>query len=298
MFRILLAPTNLGLKPTGVERLGDALLEHGLAPALGAHVVGRVEPRDAWRPERDPATGLLNAQAIAWHVRELAEAVEHHARHGVPVVLGGDDTVLVGALLGMRRLGRFGLLFLDAHVDFLPPDLGSTGEASDSDLALVTGHGPAPLADIDGLGPLVRPADVLAVGRRDHENAPDEESQAWAASGICGFDLQQLRRHGVERTLAEGARRWAATDGVWIHLDCDAFDDALVPAVDWRVPGGLSPDEIAALIGGVAREGRLAGMSVSIYNPALDPDGRAAQVIVETLAHGLRAHLPHDAYHA
>ena len=55
-------------------------------------------------------------------------------------MLGGDDTVLFGNLLALRRRGRYGLVFLDAHYDFYLPEQ-STGQASDSDLALATGVG-------------------------------------------------------------------------------------------------------------------------------------------------------------
>ena len=71
-----------------------------------------------------------------------------------PVVLGGDCSVLLGALLARRRRGRCGLVFLDAHADFYQPEAEPAGELASMELALATGHGPAVLADLDGLRPL------------------------------------------------------------------------------------------------------------------------------------------------
>lgn len=47
---ILKAPSILGLRPAGVERLPGALLDAGLAEALAADRAGRVAPEDAYVP--------------------------------------------------------------------------------------------------------------------------------------------------------------------------------------------------------------------------------------------------------
>ena len=43
-YAIIEAPSVLGLKPTGVESLPEALLRHGLAERLGARRAGRSSP--------------------------------------------------------------------------------------------------------------------------------------------------------------------------------------------------------------------------------------------------------------
>jgi arginase len=44
-YAIVEAPSILGLKPTGVDRLPAALLQHGLADELHARRAGRVAPK-------------------------------------------------------------------------------------------------------------------------------------------------------------------------------------------------------------------------------------------------------------
>jgi hypothetical protein len=58
-YAIIEAPSVLGLFPGGVERLPAALLDAGLADALGARRAGLVPP-PPYDPVRDPETGLLN----------------------------------------------------------------------------------------------------------------------------------------------------------------------------------------------------------------------------------------------
>ncbi len=281
---VLQAPTHLGLRSSGVALAGDVLLEGGLATRLGAAVVGRVEAAPSWT--RDPATGLCNGPEVAAHARRLADALVPLLEGGaVPLVLGGDDSVLVGAALALRRLGRHGLLFLDAHVDFTPPTASPTGELSDTDLAIVTGHGPPVVGDIEGLAPYFVPDDVVALGRRDFD--AEAEDRAFAASGIRAFDLPAIRRGGLDTAVDRALDGVAGTAGVWIHLDCDVFADDVVPAVDYRTPGGLLPGEVATVLRRTRERAHLLGITVTIYNPTLDPDRSAARAIVDALVGGL-----------
>ena len=63
-------------------------------------------------------------------------------RGGFPLVLGGTTACCLATFSPCGGRGRYGLVFLDAHYDFYLPEQSPTGQASDSDLALVTGRGP------------------------------------------------------------------------------------------------------------------------------------------------------------
>jgi arginase len=52
-FAVIDAPSVLGLKPTGVEHLPEALKTAGLLAGLNAEYAGRVEP-PPYNPRRDP----------------------------------------------------------------------------------------------------------------------------------------------------------------------------------------------------------------------------------------------------
>jgi hypothetical protein len=68
------APSVLGLRPTGVETLPDALLKAGLATRLRARRAGRVEP-PPYDDRRDPETLMLNSNGIAEYTSKLADAI-------------------------------------------------------------------------------------------------------------------------------------------------------------------------------------------------------------------------------
>jgi arginase len=287
-YAILEAPSTLGLATDGVEGLPDRLLALGLTERIRARRAGRlaVPSKD---PTPDPETGTLNAQAIAAWSPGLADAVEAVLDAGeFPVVLGGDCTILLGSMLALRRRGRHGLFFIDGNADFFQPEAEPNGEGASMDLAFATGHGPALLTDIEGRSPLVRAEDAVAFAFRDHEDQAEFGSQPLPPE-LRAWDLHAVRRMGVEdaaRAAVDHLTR-AELDGFFIHLDADCLDDAIMPAVDFRVPGGLSWDELEAVLRIVLASGKAVGLEVAIYNPRLDEDGSAGRGLADVLAAAL-----------
>jgi arginase len=288
-YAVIEAPSVLGLFPRGVERLPDALLDAGLADALDARRAGRVEP-PPYDPRRDPGTGLLNPTGLRDYAHRLADTTGD-ALDGdeVPIVLGGDCSILLGNLLALSRRGRHGLLFLDGHADFYQPEAEPNGEAASMDLALATGRGPSVVTDLDGRGALVRDEDVVVLGRRDAEEAEEAGSQRIEDTAIAIIDLATVRDRGVERAVGDALERVVRPelDGFWIHVDCDVLDDAVMPAVDYRLPGGLSWDELETVLAAAIATGRAVGLELTIFNPALDTDGVIVRTLVARLGRAL-----------
>lgn len=276
---ILDAPSDLGLRRTGVDGLPDALRAAGLLEGLAdVRYAGRLAvPR--YVPLRDARSGVLNPDGIRSFSLLLAERVGFSLDLGrFPLVLGGDCSILLGPALALRRRGRYGLFFIDGHADFYSPDSEPGGELASMDLAVVTGREPARLADIDGLRPLVREEDVVVFGTRDAADAAEHGSPDVRETGMHVHDLDAVHRLGAgaaaRRGLAElGAR---GLDGFWIHLDADVLDDEVMPAVDYRMPGGLKADELREALEVLLASPGAVGMEVTIYNPTFDDDQRSA----------------------
>ncbi len=292
-YAILEAPSALGLTANGVEALPDRLLELGLADRIHARHAGRltVPPKD---PKLDPATLTLNANAIAAWSPDLADAVETVLDAGeFPVVLGGDCTIVLGSMLALRRRGRYGLFFIDGHADFFQPEAEPNGEGASMDLAFVTGHGPALLTDLEGRRPLVRPRDAVAFAFRDHEDQAKFGSQPLPAE-LPAYDLHAVRRMGVEAAARAAVSHLtrAELDGFFIHLDADCLDDAIMPAVDFRMPDGLSWNELSTALRIALASGKAVGLEVAVYNPRLDEDGGAGRGLADVLAEALGTAAP------
>jgi arginase len=288
-FAVIDAPSILGLRPTGVELLPDALKAAGLLAELHAEYAGRVEPLP-YNPRRDSETLILNPDGLRSYSLELATTVSRVLQQGkFPLVLGGDCSNIVGIMLALRRAGRYGLFFIDGHADFYQPEAEPTGEVASMDLAIVTGRGPDVIADIDGLKPLVRDEDVVAFGFRDAEQQREYGSQDIRETGIHAYDLEQVRTLGVTAAADQALRTLQANqmDGFWIHLDADVLDDEIMPAVDYRLEGGLGWDELSTLLRRLIESGQAVGMNIGIFNPRLDGDGSIARQLARCLVAGL-----------
>lgn len=292
---IIQAPSVLGLRPSGVEDLPAALLGAGLRDRLGTLEGGRVDP-PAYDPRRDADTGVLNPRRIAQYSVSLADLVgDVLARGCFPVVLGGDCSILLGNLLALRRRGRYGLLFVDGHTDFYQPQAEPNGQAASMDLALATGHGPQVLTDIEGHRPLVRDDDVVAFGFRDAVESAQAGMQPLPPR-LRTIDLDGVREAGAAAAARQAVAWLSAGDnaGYWVHLDVDVLDDAVMPAVDYRLPGGLTWAELETVLS-TAMSGRKAvGLDVTIFNPRLDPEGTIAARLTECLHRGLSVLTDHD----
>ena len=277
--------------PKGVETLPDALLAEGLGARLEARRAGRVEPPQ-YDHRRDPETMLLNPRGIADYSVTLADVVEHVIDTGeFPVVLGGDCSIVLGCLLALRRRGRHGLLFLDGHADFYQPEAEPNGEAASMELALATGRGPTIVTDLEGRRPLVRDEDVVAFGRRDAELAEAHGSQRIEDTAITVVDFAEVRKCGAGEATRRASEYLSRPQllGFWVHLDADVLDDAVMPAVDYRMPGGLSWGELVTILQVAITSGRAIGLNITIFNPKLDSDGSIAAAFVDALVRGLRS---------
>ena len=151
-------------------------------------------------------------------------------------------------------------------------------------LGMAVGRGDTPLTRLMGEEPLVRHEDVALVARRD-DDEPWYGHDVLRASPILDLTMATLREQGLQAGTRAVLERVAPPelDGFWVHLDADALDGAVVPAVDSPLPGGPDLDEMAELIAPLVRDPRALGMELTIYDPGLDPDRTSARKLADFL---------------
>ncbi|WP_170378790.1 arginase family protein [Ruegeria atlantica] len=282
---IIEAPLSVGAGLAGVEMLPAALLDAGLAERVGAARVVSAEGTLAVK-DIDRVVGIPEPLRVRSFLLSLADKVEAELREDrFPLVLGGDCTVLLGCLAGAGRNGNPGLFFLDGHTDFNAPG-APDHETASMDLAIASGYGPDILTALDGKTPLVAQEQTVVFGVR-------EENRLTGIGGntlpdntdILHLSLAAIREFGFGNALKKAMKRLAQADsGFWLHLDVDVLDDAVMPAVDYRMPGGLSPGEVKAAVAAALETGKVSGMNVTILNPKLDWNGQCTGLVVSLLA--------------
>lgn len=285
---LLDAPSNLGLRPPeegsvpGCDKAPGVLRDAGLLDRLNAHDAG-VLTAPRYRAQWTPGT-VRNEDAIADYSRELAERLRPILeRAQLPVVLGGDCSILVGIGLALHRAGRYGLVSLDG-LDFRHPgNSDEVGAAGGESLAMVNGLG-GKLTVLDGTRPYIRPADTVAIGFR----TGDEYAGEAASVGLHLVDAPTAGRDpqgAAEAALAVVDR--PDLDGFWIHVDADVIDASLLPAVDSPEADGLTFEQLTAILHRLLESPRAAGIDLTIYDPDRDPGLRGGQRLAEVLVAAL-----------
>jgi agmatinase len=210
---------------------------------------------DAGDVEGDPDDGSGNATRATAAIRTILEA------GAIPVVLGGDDSVPIPVLRAYGGRGPLWVLQVDAHLDFRDEVAGvRNGYSSAMRRAVEMEH-------------VER---IVQVGLRGVGSARSADVADARAAGNLLITARELRERGVGALLQElphGA-------SVFIAFDCDALDPAVMPAVSGASPGGLSYEQSAELLGGVASRCRVAGAAFTEMVPALDLNEVSALVVV------------------
>lgn len=292
---IILAPSNLGLRPLhpghepGTWRAPAVLMANGLAAAVGAIAIVPL-PRPAYTPLAQPGTRLYNGVTMrAFNLELAARVADSHARGVFPLVIGGDCSVLLGALAGARRAGGVALVHVDGHSDFRHPGnydpTQSLGAVAGMDLALATGRGEALMTQWPGVAaPLVAEEHVVQLGERENRDAdfawPDVNDTA--ITRIDVFDANAAGPAAVASRINAVLDR-AEARRFWLHLDVDVLDQALMPAVDSPGSPGIAPDALLTILRAVRNGGGCCGMSVTVFDPDKDPDGSCATLLVTLL---------------
>ncbi|WP_256728928.1 arginase family protein [Microbacterium oleivorans] len=271
----------------GTAKAPEALREAGLfdrLASMGARDGGVVLPGRYIDDDetRDPAH-VRNQEQLVDHTRRLAQRIGDVWSTGdTPVVIGGDCSVLLAAGLASARRGGTGLVHIDGHTDFRHP--GNSDECASvagEDLAAVVGlHRPA-IADIDGRAPYFEPTRAAHLGHRDDDEHVDE------ARTVLGCAVSASRLASGGAAAAAAAALETAGESYWVQVDVDVLDPSVMPAVDSPDPGGIGADQLTELIGVLAP--RAAGISVTVFDPDLDPDGACARILVDIIANGLAA---------
>jgi arginase len=238
---------------------------------------------DTVRPPGKPR----NEEAVVSFSQALAQRVAAASANGAfLLVLGGDCSIVLGDLLGVRRACQapIGLVYLDAHADFATPEESRSGSVASMCLALAVGRGNTPLARLSGEGPLTRAGDVVLLGRRD-DAEPWYGQNALADFGILDLSDTKIRQDGFAATAQATLDRVGRPEvgGFWIHIDADVLDPAVLPAVDSPEPGGLDLDQLAGLLIPLVRNPRALGLELTIYDPALDANRNSASRLLSLL---------------
>lgn len=190
------------------------------------------------------------------------------ARGAFPVVLGGDHSITFPVVQAYAEQGPFGLLHVDAHLDYTNEVLG---------IRIASG---SPIKRISELPFVTRITQVGIRGIRTRQDAFEDSLRR----GNLIVTARELHEQGVPAIL----ERIPRLDRYYVTVDIDALDPGIAPGTSSPEPDGLTYRQLRDLLRGMAGKGRILGMDLVETNPFLDPIGLtqslAASTILEFLA--------------
>jgi arginase len=288
------ANLDLGAGRRGVDMGPSAIRYAGLASRLEelGHEYADLGNVETAVPEATEA-GDEHARFLS-QIKEtsqrIAGLVSHAARAGfVPVVLGGDHSVALGTLAGLRDVhGPGGAIWIDAHGDLNSPETSPSGNVHGMVLAAALGLAGDRFLD-EGWGlPALEPGRVALVGVRSLD---DGERELLRDQDVKVFTMSDLDRLGVERSVREALAHVAGPGFVHVSLDMDAIDPDVAPGVGTPVRGGLSYREAHLTMELVAESGLASSLDVVEVNPVLDRENETGKLAVELIASALGARI-------
>jgi arginase len=291
---VLGVPSTAGAFSPGQERAPAALREAHLLELLGAggrpvRDGGDVVPPWRWRPDR-ARPRAQHVEQVAATVAAVADAVAATVADGaVALVLGGDCTVGVGTVLGVRRHGPVALVYLDQHPDLNTPASVPTGTLDWMGVAHLLGE-PGTEAAVLGGEPPLAPADVVLLGT-DPEHSTEHERARLDALGLARVPHAELAADPAG--AAARALELVAPDAehVVVHFDVDVVEFTDAPLSENVGRGeGVPLDAALAAFAVLARDPRLAAVTLTELNPLHgEEDGASLRRLVDGLATALTA---------
>ena len=191
------------------------------------------------------------------------------AAGAVPVVLGGDDSIPIPVLEAYRDDAvPITVVQIDAHIDWRDEVGGERmGLSSTMRRASEMGH----------------IATMIQVGQRGVGSARAADLAAAQTRGVHLFSARDVHHHGTAPMVE------AVPDGgsVFITVDVDGLDPAIVPGVIGPEPGGLSYVQAIDIIDGAAAHSLIVGFDVVELVPDRDVNGYGALTTFRLVAHAI-----------
>lgn len=287
-------PTSAGAHHAGQELAPDALRSAGLADRLGTaglsvadagNLPGALFARDCG------AAGGRNLAAVARVAAEVADWVANAAGSGRRLlVLGGDCTITIGAVAGLKRRHEdIGLIYVDGDADLGVPGDGGSGIFDSMGISHLLGRGAPELAGLGGSVPLLEPARLAILGSDPRETS-DAGRKFLADAGVSFQEAPAFIADpaaAAERALAAVA---TASGRFLVHFDVDIVDSGDLPLGNFPHYGsGVLLDHVVTGLRVLRAHPSFLGLVLTEVNPTHDPDGSQLNRLVEALVSALAA---------
>jgi arginase len=287
-------PTSAGAHHAGQDRAPAALRAAGLPDRLRA---AGVTVRDAGDLPRALFTvdharpDARNLAAVVKVAADVADATEAIVRAGQrPLVVGGDCTITVGVVAGIRRVHPdAGLAYVDADADLGGLSLDASGILDATGVWHLLGHGAPELASLGSEPPLLDGTRLAILGL-DPRELSDAGRRFLAENGVRYVEGPQFMADPWAAARQALAALRAASGPMVVHFDVDVVDSGDLPLGNYpHYNSGVSLAAVTAALTVLLADPSCAALVLTEVNPSYDPSGGQLDRYIDTLVAALGA---------
>jgi len=281
---LLGSPTSAAAMSAGHEGAPGALRSAGLIDRLrsAGYEVADLgdDPVQLFQIDEE-SPRARNVAHVIQALEALKPRVEQAVKSGaLPLILGGDCSIALATIAGARRYFRhISMIYMDRDADLNIPATSRTGCVDGMVVSHVVGRGAAELVRFWGEPPLVREPDLALFGVARLDPAEQEVLDRTPLRRYLASDVQRLGPAAAAQVAIE--RIHGNGNEFILHFDVDVIDG--FEATNYPGHGGLTLDQVREALAVFAKQKHLAAIEVTAYNPAKDPDGKGAKLIVDLL---------------
>jgi arginase len=286
-------PSSAGAHHAGQERAPDALRAAGLAERLRAagesvQDLGNL-PGATFAVDRDHP-GSRNLPAVVRVAREVADAVAGAGTGRLLLVVGGDCTITLGVIGGLRRQHPdVGLVYVDGDADLSVPDSGGSGIFDSMGVSHLLGRGAPELTGLAGTAPLLDPARLAIVGSDPRET--DNAGRRYLADKGVSFQEAPAFIADAPAAAARALAAVAPASGpIVVHFDVDVVDSGDLPLGNFPHYGsGVRLEHAIGCLRALRAHPSFAGLVLTEVNPTHDADRSLINRYVDGVVSALTA---------
>lgn len=263
--RVVILPVPYGSTVTykkGTEAAPKAIIDASCHMELYDDELGKDTYRIGIHTAKELEVQNLSPEAMLEKVETRVSEVIKDAK--LPLIIGGEHSISIGAVKAARKSYKdLSVLVLDAH-----HDLRDSYKNSKFNHACVARR-------ISETAPIVE-AGMRSLSKEEKNFLPNPNVSIFNVYDI--LDIPNWREK----------IRDALSDNVYISIDLDVFDPAVMPSVGTPMPGGMGWYETLDLLRFIIMSKNVVGLDITELSPVKDivaPDFLAAKLIYRILGY-------------
>ncbi|MGZ4977906.1 MAG: arginase [Methylobacter sp.] len=190
------------------------------------------------------------------------------------LVIGGDHSCALGTWGGvmnaLQQPGKFGLIWLDAHMDSHTFATSPSGNIHGMPLAALLGKADKKLAAMYPGSAFIKPENLILIGVRSYEY---QEYDLLQQAGVEIVFAGQIDR--LAPVLIKAVDRLSRScELIGISIDLDFIDPGDAPGVETPAPDGIKAEELLEALSSINRHPKIGGLEISEFNPEKDDNNK------------------------